>query len=116
MQKRLYLVFSKPPDSVSESEYHRWYDRHIRENIVSPGFLSAKRYAVRAVPDGSAPFTHLALYEYEGEMSGWRTDLARRIESGEIVLPAFFSEIHFSSFDCTPLGERVEPVREGRRS
>jgi hypothetical protein len=116
MPKNLYLVFSKPPESVSEVDYHRWYDLHARENIVSLGFLSAQRFAVRAVPDGSAPFTHLALYEYEGEMSGWRTDLTRRIEAGEIVLPEFFADIHFGSFDCTPLGGRVEPVREGRAS
>jgi hypothetical protein len=106
----LYLVFSKPPEGVSAEEYDRWYDLHVRENIVSPGFVSARRYEAARARD-ETPFTHLALYEYEGDLGTWRTDLTRRIESGEIVLPEFFPQITFGSWSAEPLTGRIEPVR-----
>lgn len=106
-----YLVFSKPPEGLSASEYDRWYDLHVRENIVSPGFVSARRFAVTPATGTPGPFTHLALYEYAGEMSTWRTDLTARIESREIVLPDWFPEIQFGSWDCRPLSGLIEPVR-----
>lgn len=112
MSKKLYLVFSKPPERVSEEEYQQWYHLHVRENIVSPGFLSAQRYGLTPVPESPPiPFSHLALYEYEGEMSTWRTDLTKRIETGDIVLPEWFKDITFGSWDCVALEDRVEPVR-----
>lgn len=113
MPRNLYLVFSKPPEGLPEAEYLAWYDAHARENIVSPGFLSATRYAVRPAREEPVPFSHLALYEYEGEASAWRADLTRRIEAGEIVLPEWFGEITFGSWECAPLGDRVEPERGG---
>lgn len=115
MAPNLYLVFSKPPSGISESEYDAWYEHHARENIVSPGFLSARRYAITPARDAPVPFSHLALYEYEGEMSTWRTDLTKRIEEGGIVLPEWFGEIAFASWDCTPVSERAEPERAGGR-
>jgi hypothetical protein len=108
--ENLYLVFSKPPDGVSAAEYDRWYDLHVRENIVSPGFVSARRFEVTPARE-ETPFTHLALYEYAGELSVWRTDLTRRIESGEIVLPDWFPQITFGSWSARPLTGRIEPVR-----
>ena len=116
MADNRYLVFSKPPDRVSASEYDRWYDLHVRENIVSPGFLSASRFSVSPATGTPGPFTHLALYEYEGDMQTWRTDLTARIESREIVLPEWFGEITFGSWDCLPLSDRIEPVRPARAS
>ena len=50
----------------------RWYEDHARENIESPGFLSARRFAVTPARDNATRLTHLALYEYEGEMERWR--------------------------------------------
>jgi hypothetical protein len=111
MPDNLYLVFSKPPEEISWEQYDRWYDRHVRENIVSPGFLSARRFALEPVPEAPVRFSHLALYEYEGDMSVWRTDLTKRIDTGEVVLPDWFGGIHFGSWNCVPLGDRVEPVR-----
>src|SRR2546428_13282 len=98
MPDNLYLVFSKPPEELSAAEYDRWYDHHVRENIVSPGFFSARRFAIQPAREEPVAFSHLALYEYGGEMSRWRTDLTRRIETGEIVLPEWFGGIRFSSW------------------
>jgi hypothetical protein len=111
MAENLYLVLSKPPDGLPREEYDRWYDLHVRENIVSPGFVSARRYALEPSQDEAVPFSHLALYEYEGDMSIWRTDLTRRIESGDVVLPEWFPQIRFSSWAALPLSDRIEPVR-----
>jgi hypothetical protein len=111
MRENLYLVLSKPPEGLSPEEYDRWYDLHVRENIVSPGFLSAKRFAIEPSQDEAVRFSHLALYEYEGDMSTWRTDLTRRIETGDVVLPEWFPGIRFSSWAALPLSDRIEPVR-----
>jgi hypothetical protein len=124
----LYLVFSKPPDEVSGEEYDRWYDQHVRENIVVPGFLAARRFAVdpvivgsRTAPRRFAPasgdggasvaYSHLAMYEFEGDIESLRTALFERIESGETILPEWFDEIRFATWTCTSLGDRIEPGR-----
>lgn len=111
MPDNLYLVFSNPPDGVSAEEYDRWYDHHVRENIVSPGFLSAQRFALTPARDAPPGFSHLALYEYAGDMELWRADLDRRIGSGDIVLPEWFGGIKFGSWSAAPLTDRIEPVR-----
>jgi tRNA A37 threonylcarbamoyladenosine biosynthesis protein TsaE len=108
MSKKLYLVFSRPPERISEEEYLRWYEDHARENIESPGFLSTRRYSVTPSRGHTKPLTHLALYEYEGDSADWREDLDRRIETGEIELPEWFDEITFESWDCTALTDRIE--------
>jgi hypothetical protein len=108
-QKKLYLVFSRPPDRVSKEEYEAWYELHARENIQSTGFISTQRYAVTAARDNATPLTHLALYEYEGDAETWRDDLNRRIEAGDINLPEWFDEITFESWDCSALTDRIEP-------
>jgi len=106
--RNLYLVFSRPPDHVSEDEYQSWYDVHARENIQSPGFVSTHRYAVTPSRGDGAPLTHLALYEYEGEQHVWRDDLNQRIGLGHIQLPPWFKEITFQSWDCSPLSDRID--------
>jgi hypothetical protein len=111
MRENLYLVLSKPPEGLAPEEYDRWYDLHVRENIVSPGFLSARRFALDPSRDEPVGYSHLALYEYEGDMSVWRGDLTRRIESGDVVLPEWFPQIRFSSWSALPLSDRIEPVR-----
>jgi tRNA A37 threonylcarbamoyladenosine biosynthesis protein TsaE len=107
--RNLYLVFSKPPGRVSDEEYQRWYDLHAKENIQSPGFVSARRFAVSPSRGDGEPLSHLALYEYEGDQQVWRDDLDRRIATGQIQLPEWFGEITFQSWDCAPLSDRIEP-------
>jgi tRNA A37 threonylcarbamoyladenosine biosynthesis protein TsaE len=107
--RNLYLVFSRPPDGVSDDEYQRWYDLHARENIQSPGFVSTRRYAITPSRGDDKALSHLALYEYEGEQRVWREDLDRRILEGRIDLPEWFGEITFQSWDCAPLSDRIEP-------
>ena len=48
---------------------------HAQENIESPGFVNARRFAAHQSNGPSSPFEHLAVYEYEGDMERWRSDL-----------------------------------------
>jgi hypothetical protein len=111
VSNNLYLVFSRKPDRINRDDYHDWYVKHAQENIESTGFVSAQRYVVREVHAGQpiGEEKHLALYEHEGDMSIWRTDLTRRIESGDVVLPEWFKEIQFASWSCTPVGDLLRP-------
>ena len=111
MTDNVYLVFSQWPDDISEEEYFRWYVKHAQENIESPDFVSAQRYRVREVVAGepTGPEQHLSLYHYAGPMSRWRSDLTRRIEQREVVLPEWFGRIQFRSWDCHPVGDLLTP-------
>jgi hypothetical protein len=114
MSSNLYLVFSRPPDGLPPEEFDRWYHHHVRENIATPGFTAGQRFAVRGVvPAGSdaAGFSHLALYEYDGDIMRLRTALDERREAGEIVLPEWFPQIGFGTWDCTAIDDRVVPAR-----
>lgn len=111
MADNLYLVFSRRPPEISRDDYHRWYVDHAQENIESPGFVNAQRYAIQEVQKGVpvGEEQHLAVYQYEGDMSIWRQDLSRRIEVGDVVLPDFFQRIAFASWACTPVGDLLTP-------
>lgn len=107
----LYLVLSERPDGVSRDEFDQWYAGHAQENIESPGFVSAQRYNVRPVAAGEPVGfeKHLAVYEYAGEMSKWRTDLSARLQSGAVELPEWFPGIGFTSWTCNPKGGLLRP-------
>jgi hypothetical protein len=105
----LYLVFSKRPESISAVEYDRWYESHAQENIESPGFRSARRFELNQVNGPVQPFEHLAVYEFDGEMERWRTDLTRRLETGDVVLPEWFPQIRFGSWECQPRSGLLQP-------
>lgn len=113
MAANLYLVLSKRPETISAEDYDRWYEAHAQENIESPGFLSARRYNIAAQNGNEGPFQHLSLYEYEGTQEQWRTDLNRRIESGDVDLPEWFPQITFGAWDCEPASGLLKPARLG---
>ena len=105
----MYLVFSAPPSGVTADEYDRWYHHHIRENLAAPGFVAGQRFSLTpAVTKDESPrrTRHLALYEFEGELARWRTDLETRIGTGNRPSECF-PQIRFGSWECTPVDERV---------
>jgi hypothetical protein len=109
MADHLYLVLSSPPEGVSAEEYDRWYHDHVRENIAQPGFHGARRYEVQPTRgDGMPQHTHLAVYDYDGDLQGMGERLDRRIEAGEIVLPPWFGGIRFQSMSASALEPHVE--------
>jgi ketosteroid isomerase-like protein len=123
MPSSLYAVFSRPPEGLSFEDYSRWYEAHVAENIRTPGFRSAQRYAVQPVNAGTGAdpsrssvdpaalgvmYSYLAIYELDSDLGDVRADLARRVAQGEIVLPEWFKDISFGSWNCVPVGEPVE--------
>ena len=47
MSENLHLVFSKPPEGMPDEEYNQWYDSHLAEILVVPGFVSANAGTAR---------------------------------------------------------------------
>lgn len=119
MSEGVYLVFSDPPPGVSQEDYRAWYEEHVAENIEAAGFVSGRRFGLHhaadrpgasdAQPGDAGGFSHLAVYETNAPLDDLRVALEARIASGAVVLPEWFSEIRFSSWYCTPLGDRQVP-------
>lgn len=86
MDKYCLVVFSRPAEG-REEEYNRWYDeQHLDDVLAIPGFTSARRLRI-AQPDNILPAPYLALYEIETDKpEEVPAELARRSESGEMVL------------------------------
>ena len=110
MSENIHLVYSRRPDSITEEEYNRWYDFHLSEILVVPGFVSARRYALSpevVEADNPVQFTHLSLYEVEGDVPDVMAKLDAEAASGRMQLPEWFDEIHFASWNAAPLGVKV---------
>lgn len=110
MPYNIHLVYSRRPDSIPEEEYNRWYDFHLGEILVVPGFKSARRFALSPEvvdPANGTGYTHLSLYEIEGDVAQVMRDLDAEASSGRMDLPDWFDEIVFASWNAASLGERV---------
>lgn len=68
MSQHLHIVFSQPPEGVSDDDFNRWYDAHLREILGVPGFLSARRFRLDpVVADPDVRYRYLAVYEIDGD-------------------------------------------------
>lgn len=112
MSENLHLVFSNPPAWLDDDDYNRWYDAHLAEILVVPGFTAARRYrlgsAVGSRPPGHYRF--LSAYEIEGDPADVMRQLAFEEGSGRMQLPEWFPEIHFASFNCHTHGNETLPT------
>jgi hypothetical protein len=119
MTPNLYLVFSQPPAEISAEAYDRWYAHHAKENLESPGMLASQRYKLTPIIAGkrTAPGTfsgdtgelgarHLAVYEYGGDIYALREHLLARVATGNVVLPEWYDDVSFVTWNCEPIGER----------
>jgi hypothetical protein len=114
VSRNLHIVFSQRPDHISDEEFNAWYDPHLDEILVVPGFVSAQRYRLEPMvrkPGTSVPYGFLSLYELEGDVPTIMADLDAEAASGTMDLPRWFPEIKFASWNCYPLGDRVEQRR-----
>lgn len=111
MSENLHLVFSKPPESISDETYNQWYDFHLSEILVVPGFAAARRYRLETVKGAWTPAGHryLSAYELEGDPGDVMRELAKEEASGRMQLPEWFPEITFASFNCHAHGNPSEP-------
>ena len=111
MSENLHLVFSKPPEDISDETYNQWYDFHLSEILVVPGFVSARRYRLDTIKGGWTPSGHryLSAYELEGEPKEVMAELDKEVASGRMKLPEWFPAITFASFNCYAHGNRPRP-------
>jgi hypothetical protein len=112
----LFLVFSEPPEDVSDETFCDWYENHVAEILETPGFESAQRYRLNLVGAAVAdPPTsrYLVVWEISKDIKSLQAELARRSEAGEIVLPAWFADVRYFTWTCEPVGERS--VRTGEQ-
>jgi hypothetical protein len=88
-----------------------------------PGFRSARRFRLRSVvnPDLSAPFTHVVVYELDGDPDAALEELEqanlgnaeiyaelKAADEGFLPLPEWFGDVLFASWNCYALGAPVE--------
>jgi len=81
------------------------------ENLAVPSFKAARRYRIEPSGrrfDGDANFSHLAVYEYDGDLKRMREGLQRRLDSGQVILPPWFDQILFQSWDATAIDDLIE--------
>jgi len=111
MPENLHLVFSKPPEGVSDEDYSQWYDFHLGEILAVPGFAAARRYRLQTVKGEWTPSAHryLSAYELDGEPEDVMAGLARDVASGRLQLPGWFPQITFASFNCYAHGNPTDP-------
>jgi regulator of RNase E activity RraA len=111
MSENLHLVFSKPPEGLFDEEYNRWYDFHLGEILVVPGFVAARRYRLQTIKGDWTPSGHryLSAYELEGDPRDVMRELDKEVASGRMQLPGWFPQITFASFNCHSHGNPAEP-------
>lgn len=111
MPENLHLVFSKPPGGISDEDYNRWYDSHLGEILVVPGFVAARRYRLQTVKGEWTPSGHryLSAYELEGPPKDAMAELDKEVASGRMHLPDWFGQITFASFNCYSHGNPTGP-------
>jgi hypothetical protein len=118
----LHIVLSEPPDGVSDEEFNRWYDAHLDEILAVKGFVAARRYRLDpVVGDDGIRHRFLTVYEIEGDPADAIAELERvgfgnkesyaalkDEDPGQLALPEWWDRARFASWNCIPLGERVE--------
>jgi hypothetical protein len=88
-----------------------------------PGFRSARRFRLQGVvnPDLGPAYTHLVVYELDGEPDAALEELAqanlgnaeryaelKASDEGFLPLPPWFGDVLFTSWNCHALGAPVE--------
>lgn len=127
MSKYIHLVFSDPPDGVSEDEFNAWYDAHVQEILAVDGWVAATRYRLDPVvgADGTGGYRYLSLYELDvapevavanlaaAGMGNADTYIDMKGEGGggddPLPLPDWFAGIRFGSWNATGTSDRIVP-------
>lgn len=125
LSENLHIVFSSPPEGVSDEEFNRWYDAHLPEILSVPGFVSARRFRlVPVVQDVEVQVPgYLALYELEGDPDTALAEMEqlslgskeayaelKEVDSSGPALPEWWNDVRFASWNCIAVGDRVEPA------
>src|SRR3954451_12544704 len=91
--------------------FDSWYDEeHIPQILGAPGMVGAQRFVLDDAPPvpGTTPvdYGHLALYEINGDPSGFREEVKRQLVSQEMVIPDFMTP-PFTTLILKPVSEPV---------
>ena len=99
MTRNLRLVFSTPPDGVEDSQYHAWYEEHVRDVVLVPGFFAARRFRVNALVVRRPPsgYRFLTIYELGPQPGSIREHLTAL---GRGRNPEWFGRMDYASWDC----------------
>jgi len=124
MPQTINLVFSEPPEGVSEEEFNKWYDEHLDEILSVPGFVAAQRFRIEPWsedPEASGPYRFLAVFELDGDLATIMAEMEKmrlsrpdlyielkKTDTNGPPIPSWWSEIRWASWHCIALGERVE--------
>jgi hypothetical protein len=103
------LVLSRPPDDVSDGDYNRWYETHVREILQLPSFVAAERMSlefVSATADPATRFTFLTRYEINGSFEDAWSQLRAAVDGGRMTFSSWFGRVESQGWRCTPI-ERV---------
>ncbi len=108
-QEHLFLVFSNPVPG-REVQYHEWYERHVRDLVQVPGFVSARRFALRddRGQRRSEHYRHLVVYELEGDSDDAMAALRQAVADGRAEPPdsrCVLGDIYGHIYD--PVGARL---------
>jgi hypothetical protein len=122
----LNLLFSKPPERVSEEEFSAWYEAHLKEEMLTvPGMLSARLYKVDvevASEDGPITYPYAVVYEVDGSWSDAVAEqakanlanldqyFARKEEDPSVgpPVPEWFMDVEWAGWNGVPLGGLLE--------
>ena len=108
MPRNLHLVYSSPPPEITDEEFNGWYDPHLDEILVVPGFVSAQRYKLEPAVNTHGldlPFRYLSLYEMEGDTAKVMEGLDAEVPN--MKLPTWFPGATFASWNAVPIGRRA---------
>jgi hypothetical protein len=82
MAKGILYVESFPKSREAESDYHDWYERHVRELVAIDGIRSARRFAPVG---GEGPFVAVYEIETDGDLAVMWDRMAKALERGEVT-------------------------------
>ena len=89
MPKKYVFVVQSRPTPGMEAEYNEWYDKqHIPDVVALPGFVSAKRFKYKALPNSNpASHPYLALYTIEtDDLAATQAALAAAVGTSKMVM------------------------------
>jgi hypothetical protein len=103
-----YVVLSGPV-SGREKEYHSWYsDRHLRDVMAVPGFVSAQRFRLAGpTVEGAPRQPYMAIYTMRTDTPDALLETLRTlVESGQIEMSDALDQQNL----ITILYEAITPV------
>ena len=118
--ERIQIVLSHCPDGVSAEDWNTWYEAHLQEILEIPGFVSAQRFEIEPMAGADDGWTHIALYEVEGDFGKLAQEMVRmslstaedyielkKTDTKGPPLPPWWDEVRFASWNGKSLGDRI---------